>query len=748
MYNQLKNYGLKFDKSIKSWDEGIPLGNGKLGCLIYGDKPLKFALDRIDLWDNRESEAYKSSEFSYSKLVDCVKNGDKGWQEKNRFFDVNYNYPYPSKLSAGRIEINVDINEGEVCSSLDIITALTKLTYSGGNIETFISANENVGVIRITGSSSFSLHIPSYFSGDENGNWSAPSGLVDNDGTIEIIENGCLKYPRSQVIVDGEFVYYHQKTITDYNFCVMLKIEEKSDYKLIYYTVVTSNDCADCVQFAKDKLTYASIKGVDKLFNEHKKWWKEYWNKSQISIPNKSFEKTYYFSWYLFGATSRRDGFPMPLQGVWTADSDALPPWNGDYHHDTNTQMSYWGYAKANRLEEGRVFADYLWNLKDVFERYTKKVYGVDGCLLPGCSTLDGKFMGGCVQYSLSPTMTIWAAKAFDDYFEYSGDINYLKERAYPFFKRVADAIIALFDERDGKYYLPISSSPEIYEGSCKNFTIGNTNFDQSLILYLFKTLVKYCNTLNIDSKFYQNILSKLDGIYLSEDNVIKLSEKIKLPFSHRHFSHLMCVYPLQIFNYEGENKKIIDNSILEIEQLGSGWWVGFSFPWCATLYALQKNGNASYEKLRAFVKGFLSPNGFHLNGDYKRLGFSQWHYRPFTLEALYAYCDSIQEMLVQDYNGFIELFPAIPKEWNTGVYFESFRVRGGAILSAEVKNSQLIRLSIKTEKDLMVKIKNNYNILKKLFSFEEFAGVKDDLIVLNLKKGKEIVLRQDNENY
>ena len=90
----------------------------------------------------------------------------------------------------------------------------------------------------------------------------------------------------------------------------------------------------------------------------------------------------------------------------------------------------------------------------------------------------------------------------------------------------------------------------------------------------------------------------------------------------------------------------IIIYSFTESKVLGN--WTGFSFGWAAQLYAMTLNGNAAYEKLRAFAIGFVADNGFHLNGDFKNYGFSRFKYRPFTLESLYAFCDAIQEMLLQ----------------------------------------------------------------------------------------------------
>ena len=101
---------------------------------------------------------------------------------------------------------------------------------------------------------------------------------------------------------------------------------------------------------------------------------------------------------------------------------------------------------------------EYLWKLKPAYEKFAKDFFGVEGILLPSCSTLDGKPMGGWAQYSLSPTMTIWAAQSFDEYYLYTGDEEFLKNRAYPFLRGVGKAIRALLEEKDGKLYLPLSS--------------------------------------------------------------------------------------------------------------------------------------------------------------------------------------------------------------------------------------------------------------------------------------------------
>ena len=401
----------------------------------------------------------------------------------------------------------------------------------------------------------------------------------------------------------------------------------------------------------------------------------------------------------------------MPLQGVWTADNDELPPWKGDYHHDTNTELSYQAYLKANRLDEGRVFVDYLWRLKDTYRKFAKNFFGVDGILLPSCSTLNGGAMGGWGQYALSPTMTIWAAQSFDEYYLYTGDEAFLRERAYPFFQGVGEAIAGLLEEKNGKLYLPLSTSPEIFDNTRKAFLEPNSNFDLALIRYLYRTLVGYAATLGEEESRYETILGKLDELALADGKFPMLDSTQRLETSHRHFSHLMALYPLHLISYDTpEHRRIYEGAIFDLERLGTGRWVGFSFAMCAQIYAMAKMGNGAYEKLYAFAKGFVADNGFHLNGDFKGYGYSTFHYRPFTLESSFGFCDALQEMLLQEHEGRLELFPAIPDEWRTrAVSFTRLRSYGGVLVSAVAKGGNTETLTLESEKPVRVRIKNTF---------------------------------------
>ena len=686
----------KIELKSERWDEGAPIGNGKIGSIVYGGNPLKITVDRADLWDLRPNETTLEKGFNYANLVKLSADGNEDeWRERARLFeDIFMGKPYPSKITAGRIELSFTPTPKDVRYVLDIKAAEVRV-YDGDDLiaEIFTDYITLVGAIRLYRAAKLSFHIPTYLSDvSENG-----SGIGDKDKGVT------MGYPKAIVKNDGEFGWYEQNTLTDYAFgiCALRR------GNVVYYTLSTTDDDKNYVAYAKNALSTAAKEGFDGLLFRHKKSWAEYNAKSSVKTGNKAIDDTYKKSWYLFRCCSRKGYYPMPLQGVWTADNDALPPWKGDYHHDTNTELSYMSYLAANRSDEGVAFIDYLWKLRPAFEKFADEFFGVEGLLIPSCSTADGKPMGGWAQYSLSPTMTIWAAQSFDDYYRYTDDEEFLRNRAYPFFKEVGSAVKGLLKEVNGKLYLPLSSSPEIFDNTPRAYLTPNSNFDLALMTYLYKTLKDYAAELGEDTSEYEDILSRLDDIAIDEDGVVMLDKTQRLPETHRHFSHLMCLYPLRLINYDtDEHKRIYDATIAHLESLGTGYWVGFSFVMAAQIYALARRGNAAYEKLGQFVKGFVGENGFHLNGDYKYYGYTWFHYRPFTLESLYGFCDAVHLTLIDDTSGGIKLFAAISDEMRRGtVEFRNLRARGGLIVSAKMKNGTVVGLKVESDKPVKIAI-------------------------------------------
>lgn len=680
---------LYFDKCISRWDEAIPLGNGRIGTLIWGGpEVLRFSLDRTDIWDRSTPLYTDLPEFNYRNLVSLAKEGKT--EEIRQLFDAPYNHPTPTKLPAGKLLLSFK-NSKNIVSQLKLDTAQAHLTVETEEQEISIQAISHAvtgsGMIRV-GCERKELEI--CLENPEFGEESVKEESSYDPEHREISQGSLLQLHYPKVVKgkeDGnpEILWFTQKVDNDFSFSIVVGILEESGMTQICYRVVTSKDSENYLEDAANQIRKELTYGYEKMLESHKKWWETYWEKSKISLPDGIFEKNWYLTNYLFASCSRKGEFPMPLQGVWTADDGSLPPWKGDYHNDLNTQLSYTHFYKANHLEEGESFIDFLWNSRACAKEFANKFYGTSGICLPGVMSIDGKPLGGWPMYSLSPTHQIWLCRSFEQYYRYTGDKKFLEEKAWVYLRETAECITSLLELREGCYYLPVSSSPEIHDDESESWLTPNSNYDLALLRYLYQNLVEFSETLeNGEAVKWQEILEKLPELAVNEKQVLMLSPDESLQESHRHLSNAMAISPLNLYSYERE-KEIIDATVLDYERLGSGMWVGFSFPWMSHLYSVQKNGEGAYEQLRIFWENFCSPNGFHLNGDYKKRGYSTFHYRPFTLEANMFAADALQEMLLQMDEEEIHVFPAVPECWlKEEISFTDFRGLYGTVISAQ----------------------------------------------------------------
>ena len=398
---------------------------------------------------------------------------------------------------------------------------------------------------------------------------------------------------------------------------------------------------------------------------------------------------------YFLACCSRKNCPPMTLQGVWLADDGDLPPWKGDYHLDLNLQYSYASAFKFNHLEQGECYTDFLLSLRPAAKKFAKDFFGADGYILPGVMDIEGNPMAGWGQYSLSPGNHPWNCLGLDEWLRYTGGEENL-QNVYEYLAGSGRALASLLTENEeGFLAFPVSTSPEIGDDSERAFLHPDSNYDNAGLRYLFGRLAELSRTAAPqDEKTWADILRRLPPLAADESGLM-VDQFTRYEKSHRHFSHLMSVYPYRITKRETDGE-LIEKSLLNLETQGFGLWVGFSFAWAAALYAVAGNGEGARYMLRIFEECFVSPNGFHLNGDFKKRGVSSFHYRPFTLEANMLFSAALGEMLLQSDEGKLWLFPAVPESWKQkGVSFSRLRAFGGLEVSAEMKAGKIVRLIV-----------------------------------------------------
>ena len=699
-------HNLQFTQLAPVWDEAVPLGNGTVGALVWQkNKTLRFSLDRADIWDMRPMKGLDRKEFSYQWIQEQVQKKD--YKPVQEYFDAPYDRePAPSKIPAGALEFTLSAESKVTSVRLLLDKAVCEVNWSNGmRLQTFVHATQPVGWFRfekVQGDIGPALIPPAYEGKTTVGG--EVNSLVGDDLAR-------LGYKQGKVDKRANSITYRQEGWGGFTYEITVEWKKTNATTFEGVWSISSHDPAHKTGPLSSVVVANALKtGYDPGFASHLNWWKSFWSKSALQVPDSLLEKQWYLEQYKFGSAARPGAPPISLQAVWTADNGRIPPWKGDYHHDLNTQLSYWPAYSGNHLEEALGYLDHLDQNKANYKRYTRRFFGTEGLAVPGVTTLDGTEMGGWTQYSLSPTVSSWLAHHYYLHWKYSMDPQFLKERAYPWLRDVCVFLekITVKDE-NGLRKLPLSSSPEINDNKMSAWFQQNTNYDLALMKFSFSAAAEMATVLGYteEAANWQKLHAELGDYAITPNDEMMFAPTLPYQESHRHFSHLMAIHPLNLIKWEDGEKAqtIIKNTIALLQKIGPGAWCGYSYSWLGNLQARAKNGEEAAKALRIFAQAFCLPNSFHANGDQTKSGFSTFTYRPFTLEGNFAFASGLQEMLLQSYAGFIEIMPAVPAQW-AAVSFQQLRAEGAYLVSAKKENGRVSEVQIVAEKKGKTRLK------------------------------------------
>ncbi|WP_291042012.1 glycosyl hydrolase family 95 catalytic domain-containing protein [Dyadobacter sp. 50-39] len=751
-----EKHNLQFGQLARVWDEALPLGNGTIGALIWQrEGKLRFSLDRADVWDMRPMAGLHREEFSYKWVQEQVRKKD--YKPVQQYFDAPYDRePAPSKIPAGALEFDLPADWKVKRAGVLLAQASAEVEWENGVVlKTFVHATEPVGWFRFEN-----------LRGEMTPAGVAPASVVP--AIVAPRYSGAVKEggPVNSLVGDDlARLGYKQGTITPGNGSITYRQEGWGgfSYEVAVRWKPMQNGVVEGVWSVSSHYPNAAVKPVAGVLTEralqqtyaaavvsHQAWWKRFWGMSAISVPDPLIEKQWYLEQYKFGSAARRGAPPISLQAVWTADNGRIPPWKGDYHHDLNTQLSYWPAYSGNHLEEALGYLDHLDENKENYLRYTKLFFGVDGLAVPGVTTLDGTEMGGWIQYSLSPTVSGWLAHHYYLQWRYGMDKAFLQSRAYPWFRQAC----ALFENitvknAAGERHLPISSSPEIRDNRLEAWFPETTNYDLAIMKFTFRAGIELAEAMGDRQQAakWRKLLAEFPDFARTENSELMFARTLPYNESHRHFSHLMAIHPLGLIQWEdGEDaRKTITNTIALLDKVGPDLWCGYSYAWLASLKARAKDGAGARDALAIFAKAFCLPNSFHANGDQTKSGLSKFTYRPFTLEGNFAFAAGLQEMMLQSYAGVIDVMPALPAEWRDAA-FSNLRAEGAVLVSAKKEAGQVVEVILVTEQAGEFSVKRpvgdwKLTMSKKVRKMKENAQI----ITFSAPAGAKIELRRQH---
>jgi alpha-L-fucosidase 2 len=404
-----------------------------------------------------------------------------------------------------------------------------------------------------------------------------------------------------------------------------------------------------------------------------------------------------YFNYgrYLQIATSLMGELPGNLQGIW--NEKLLPPWDSDFHHDINIQMHYWPAEVCNMSECTEALFRYLERMVEGGREVARKLYNCGGTYISitgdpwARPTPEGN--GWDVWVGAAP----WLAQHFWWRWEWGGDVDFLRARAYPYFREVArffeDYLIP--DPRSGYLVTAPSQSPEnTFVGGCRPVSICvASSMDIELVNDIFTWAIRSAEILGIDANDrakWRDLKSKLPPLQKGKDGQLQewLEDYEEGEPSHRHISHLYWLFPGDGITIENEPEwTAAARTSLERRLAAGGGHTGWSRAWVVCCMARLRNGAAAYEHLS------------HLIGDFATVSLLDLHPpRIFQIDGNFGGTVGVAEMLMQSQRGEIRILPALPTEWEKGDV-RGLMARGGFRVDISWERNRAHRATITSER-------------------------------------------------
>ncbi|MDD4426134.1 MAG: hypothetical protein PHS40_09435, partial [Mariniphaga sp.] len=399
-------------------------------------------------------------------------------------------------------------------------------------------------------------------------------------------------------IKDGIFLY---KQVLKHSgrYFVVGSASKKVGNKTIYYSTLEYSNPVKAKPFDAAEILSACLKEKPiNLVESHRKWWNAYYQKSFVSIPDTRILNYYWIQRYVTGCTMRENLQITDLMGPWYSHT----LWQGIWWN-LNSQLMYSHLFASNNLEAAKPYcATFDDNLPSLIQNVPER-FRHNSSALGRASSFD-------MLSSVNPDDSIppyynrevgnltWALHNYYLYCRYSMDDTLLKYKFYPLLKRSVNLFINLtYKTKDGKYHLPVTMSPEYKPAQ-------DCNYDLSLFKWGLKTLISTAERLKINEPSiaeWKNLQANLIDFPVNERGLL-IGKDVELESAHRHFSHLLMIYPLGILtNNTPENEELIRKSIKYWIDKSGDDKAGYSYTWSASAYAYMGDGNNALKYLNGY---------------------------------------------------------------------------------------------------------------------------------------------------
>lgn len=465
------------------------------------------------------------------------------------------------------------------------------------------------------------------------------------------------------------------------------EVEGRGASRTLHVTVAPSDASGSPVATALATLRKAAHLSYEALMRAHRSWWRAYYRKSFLSVPDTGLQRFYWIQLYKVASAARADAPVMATCGPWLEPT----PWPATWWN-LNVQLEYWLIHGSNHLELDAVTRA-LGAFRDELTRAVAPAYRGDSAGIP--RTTDARLRGGAraenagygvgVPGQAEPTPEVgnltWALHNVWLSYRHTMDEGILRDTLFPLLRRAVSYYLHFLEPRaDGRLHLPLTFSPEYPRSG------PDCNYDLMLLRWGCRTLLDATRVLGLDDELaprWREVLHRLTPCPRDE-NGFMIAEGVPLAESHRHYSHLLAVYPLYEVTWEQpEHREVIETSLRH--------WVGFegalqgyTFTGAASMAAQMGRGEQALEHLGQLLERFIQPNTM-----YKESG-------P-VIETPLSAAQSLHDMLCQSWGGVIRVFPAVPRSWRE-ITVHDFRTQGAFLLSAVRREGRTRWVRVRSE--------------------------------------------------
>lgn len=655
----LNRHNMIWDTLPESWLEGAFTGNGLLGTMIY-----------------------------------CSESGRLGWDLGRS--DVTDHRATQYRLPIGKIQL---ITSGKIISAVmrlelwdAVVTGEIKTDKGAIHFRTYTHAKEMVNVIEIN---TFS---------EEYCTFEFISEKSINPRKVVLGESETKLNPSPFLIKLEDIDVNVQPLLEGGEYATAWKEVESSDKKkTLFFSVGNSYPGNEARLEAIYNIQKVISNENDKLFKSHREWWHKYYQSSFLSIPDKRLEGFYWIQMYKLASATRQDRVAIDLLGPWYKTTRWPAIW-----WNLNIQLAYWPVYVSNHLELGKSLTKMLDKNIENLSKNTEE-FSSDSASISVISGYE------CIGKTKDPSDLTWALHNYWLQYRYSMDKSILESLYKILRKSVNQYLHILYEDEDGMLHLPLLTSPEYPKMAV------DTSYSLSLLQWGLQVLIDTCTELGLeDEKFpeWKDTLQRLSYYHIDETGLM-IGKDVPYDIPHRHFSHLLMIYPLYTLNWDSvENRELILKSVERWQELDSQM-CGYSYIVAASMYASFGMAEKALDKINQFMDDKISSMGAVLtkNTMYVETNVGGGNYSECnpTIETPLATARAIQDMLLQSWNNKIRIFPAVPDQWEN-VKFENLRAEGGFLVSAERKCGKIawIRIESLADEPCCVKInqKQTFNIV------------------------------------